>query len=109
MPYIVICKKADGSIEVAAHPGEATPEMLQDAQPAASVEEAAQMARDVLGEGGGAEQPGGMMHGEGMDKQMQMPMEEGGMPMSMPGAEGMPMESREDQMAAGFKRARKGY
>lgn len=100
MPYLVICQKPDGSIEVAAHPGEATPEMLADAQPAASVDEAAQMVRDTLGgqEGATGEQPpapGAESSGEDSGE--------------MPGAEGMPMDTRDDQMAAGFQRARKGY
>lgn len=91
MPAIIICTKPDGRILVSAMP-EAPPEYEQDAQEAASLDEALKLARDVLGEG----QPA-----TGDE-----PPAEGDQPA---GTEGMPMGSAEDQMAAGFSRAKKGY
>lgn len=101
MPYIVICKKPDGSIEVAAHADEAPPELLQDAQPAASVDEAAQLVKDVLGEGEASGADQGTPEGSAPDQQSDT--------TAPSGAEGMPMATRDDQMAAGYARAKKGY
>lgn len=103
--YIVICQKPDGSVEVAAHPGEASPELLQDAQQASDMDEALQLARDVLGQAGQGAEPSVDTPNAGNDA----PADEEYGAAAPSGAEGMPMESEEDQMAAGFKRANKGY
>jgi hypothetical protein len=98
MSYLIVCKKQDGSLHVAAHPGEASPEMLQDAQPAESVEEAAEMVKAVLGDAGSTH--------TGTSGETDPPADGDAAP---PGAEGMPMETSEDHMEAGFQRAKRGY
>lgn len=108
MPCVIICTTPDGKILVNAAGDEAAQQYLQDAVPAASLDEALAMAKDVLGEG---ETPGQ----EAQEPAGEHGREEGGgdsgaYPQQAPsGAEGMPMATPEDQMAAGFKRAKKGY
>lgn len=99
MAAIIICKKPDGAVYVNAVPDDIAAQLEADAVPAASVEEAAKLATDTLNEGGAAP-------GEGEQPQAQAEPQEQEAPE---GAEGMPMESREDEMAAGFARAKKGY
>jgi hypothetical protein len=93
MPAIIICTKPDGRILVSAM-AEVPPEYEQDALEVASLDEAASLMQDVLGEG---EATTGEMQEEPAEQE------------EVSGAEGMPMESAEDQMAAGFTRAKKGY
>jgi hypothetical protein len=97
MASIIICKKPDGRILVNAVPDEAAGAYEQDAVQAASVDEAAKMAADALRD----EQTHTGAAGE-----EDLPADGDAAPE---GAEGMPMESRDDQMAAGFTRAKKGY
>lgn len=49
MPYMIICAQEDGSVHVNAFPGDAPPEMLQDAQVVDSVEAAGAIVPQVLG------------------------------------------------------------
>lgn len=94
MSYIVICQKPDG-IEVAAFPGEASPEMLQGAVRAESLDEAAQMVKDVLGEKqAGASEGDETITGENAGNDAPY---------------GGPVGTRDEQMDTGFNRAKKGY
>lgn len=94
MPAILICTHEGGQILVNAFPDDQIPpELLQDAQPAASLEEAASMVQDVLGAGAEGQQTGGE---EGAGDQ--------------PGPEAMEAEPADTDSAieAGYNRAKKG-
>jgi len=94
---VIVCKTSDGRILVNAAGGDAAQQYLQDAIEVPSVEEAAAMVSSVLGEGG--EEAGEQGKPAATDKA----------PAAPAGAEGMPMGTEEEQMEAGYKRARKGY
>lgn len=133
MPCVIICKN-NGQVLVNSLP-EAPPEYIKDAVPASSVDEATQMAKEVLdGPQAGAGGPPGQDDPEdqqdnGADEDQEdasgqgqpsngnaQPDASSGAPnpfsSSQPrpsGTEGMPLKSQDQQMAAGFKRAKKGY
>jgi hypothetical protein len=87
---VIICKTDDGKILVNAAGGEQAQAYLEGATEVPSLEEAVAMVPEVLGAVPAA--------GEGEQEQA-----------APSGSEGMPMATPEDQMEAGFHRAKKGY
>jgi hypothetical protein len=90
MPALIIATQPDGTILVNALP-EAPPEMMEGAQPAESLEEAASMVNDVLGAQQTGEEPT-----EGEDRRAE---------------EGEDPSTAQDAMTSGFDsvRGRKTY
>lgn len=89
MPAILICTHG-GEVLVNAFPDDAIPqEMLADAQPASSLEEAASMVQDVLGDTADGQQP---PEGAGPEQH-----------------EATDPDRAEADMQTGFNRAKKGY
>ena len=108
MAVLIIQTNPDGTAMVAA-PAQVPPELLQDAVPAANLEEAMQLAQAALGGGEGA----GMAGEEGGEAAPGMPGKEATSTETAP-AMGMPREDEEDmddeerQMQGGFRNAAKG-
>lgn len=108
MAILIIQTNPDGTAMVAA-PAQVPPELLQDAVPAANLEEAMQLAQAALGQAEGGE-------GEGQ-KGAGMAGEEGGEAatstetapaMGMPREDEEDMDDEERQMQGGFRNAAKG-
>lgn len=113
MAILIIQTNEDGTAMVAA-PAQVPPELLQDAVPAANLEEAMELAKGALGQTEGAEgaAPGGM-EGEGAEGGEAAPGQETTSTETAP-AMGMPREDEQDmdeeerQMQGGFRNAAKG-
>lgn len=116
MAILIIQTNPDGTAMVAA-PAQVPPELLQDAVPAANLDEAMQLAQAALGQAEGGEGAGGegagMAGDEGGEAAPGMPGKEATSTETAP-AMGMPREDEEDmddeerQMQGGFRNAAKG-
>lgn len=114
MAVLIIQTNPDGTAMVAA-PAQVPPELLQDAVPAANLEEAMQLAQAALGqaEGGEGGEGAGMASEEGGEAAPGTPGKEATSTETAP-AMGMPREDEEDmddeerQMQGGFRNAAKG-
>lgn len=113
MAILIIQTNEDGTAMVAA-PAQVPPELLQDAVPAANLEEAMELAKGALGQTEGAEEgaaPGGM-EGEGGEAAPGMGQEttstETAPAMGAPRDDEEDMDDEERQMQGGFRNAAKG-
>ncbi len=112
MAVLIIQTNPDGTAMVAA-PAQVPPELLQDAVPAANLEEAMELAKGALGqteegEGGGA--PAGEMGAEGGEAApgKEATSTETAPAMGMPRDDEEDMDDEERQMQGGFRNAAKG-
>ena len=116
MAILIIQTNEDGTAMVAA-PAQVPPELLQDAVPAANLEEAMELAKGALGQTEGAEgadQAGGMEGGGEEGGEAAPGMGQEATSTETAPAQGMPREDEQDmdeeerQMQGGFRNAAKG-
>ncbi len=86
MPALIIQTNEDGTVSIAA-PQQIPPELLADAEQVASLDEAAQIVKDVLGADQAGEQPAGP-------------------DMVAPASEAPPVADEEAAMEQGFRNVR---
>jgi hypothetical protein len=104
MPAIIISTNEDGSVTLA--PIDATPEMLQAGEQFASMDEAMQAVGEVMGEAPGGDQAGA--GGQGGDGNLAPNPDEGAEPAGLPPDDSEAPTEDDEQMGAGYKRARRG-
>ena len=108
MPHLIIQTNPDGTVLIAA-PAQIPPELMEGAESAESLEQAAQIMQDVLGaEQTGEGDPNSMGGEQAPNPQAAGAGEEGASPQ---GGEALAatQPGREDEMEAGWNRAKKGY
>ncbi len=108
MAVLIIQTNPDGTAMVAA-PAQVPPELLQDAVPAANLDEAMQLAQAALGNAEGAEGAGGEGAGmAGWEGGEAATSTETAPAMGMPRDDEDDMDDEERQMQGGFRNAAKG-
>ena len=111
MPHLIIQTNEDGTVLIAA-PQQIPPELMEGAESAESLEQAIQIAQEVLGaENTGGDQPAdpNSMGGEASSSQQAAGAGDQGIPPQGGEALAETQPEREDEMAQGWSRAKKGH